>query len=207
MKRTMTGMLALAAMAFGMSAFKSADAAVVKGNAVDSVAHIDSIAAPDSIRTVDSIRNVDTAAFHIDSISSLDSLRTLDSLGSVDSVRTLDSLSAPDSLSIRLDSLKNIDSLSAVDSVKSVDSIRAAEGASITGKITPADGATEVEADLGGEKVKGAITDGTFTIPAAKAGSYTITIKGKQPYKDAVIKDVKVEDGKATDLGEIKLEQ
>ncbi|RBL91034.1 carboxypeptidase regulatory-like domain-containing protein [Chitinophaga flava] len=94
-----------------------------------------------------------------------------------------------------------------LDSVKGMDSLRAVEGGSITGKVTPAEGAIAVEADNGSEKLKGAVSSGSFAIPAAKAGTYTITIHGKAPFKNAVIKDVKVEDGKATDLGEIKLEQ
>jgi hypothetical protein len=107
-----------------------------------------------------------------------------------------------DSIAITADSI-------AVDSLKSNDSLKAVpvEGGSITGKITPADGATEVEAVMGEEKVKGAISDGAFTIPSVKAGTYTVTVLGKSPYKNAEIKDVKVEDDKATDLGEIKLEQ
>ncbi|CAL1518365.1 carboxypeptidase regulatory-like domain-containing protein [Chitinophaga sp. MM2321] len=138
MKKTITGMLALATIVVGMSAFKSADVKAVKST--------DSIAVA-------------------------------------------------------------VDSLAATDSLVSIDSLRAVEGGSITGKISPADGATEVEAAMGEEKLKGAIAEGSFAIPAAKAGTYTITVLAKAPYKNAVIKDVKVEDGKATDLGEIKLEQ
>ncbi|MBC9910196.1 carboxypeptidase regulatory-like domain-containing protein [Chitinophaga varians] len=105
-----------------------------------------------------------------------------------------------------MDSLFRNNSLR-MDSVKGMDSLRTVEGGSISGKVTPADGAAEVEADNGSEKLKGAVSQGAFAIPAAKAGTYTITIVGKAPYKSAIIKDVKVEDGKATDLGEIKLEQ
>jgi hypothetical protein len=146
MKKSIVGMLALATMVVGMSAFKSADASTVK---------------------------------------------------SVDSSATL------------VDSLQRADSLVSVDSLQKTDSLKAVpvEGGSITGKIVPADGATEVEAVMGEEKLKGAISEGAFTIPAAKAGTYTVTVLGKSPYKNAEIKDVKVEDGKATDLGEIKLEQ
>lgn len=100
-----------------------------------------------------------------------------------------------------LDSLKS-DTAAALDTAALV-----AEGGTITGKIVPADGAAEVEAANGDEKLKGAVSEGAFTIPAAKSGTYTVTILGKSPYKNAIIKDVKVEEGKATDLGEIKLEQ
>lgn len=95
----------------------------------------------------------------------------------------------------------------AQDSLKNDTAAAVAEAGTITGKIVPADGASEVEAVNGDEKLKGAVSNGAFTIPAAKSGNYTVTILGKSPYKNAVIKDVKVEEGKATDLGEIKLEQ
>ncbi|HVI43363.1 MAG TPA: carboxypeptidase-like regulatory domain-containing protein [Chitinophaga sp.] len=191
MKRTLTGMLALATIVVGMSAFKSAD--------VKAMSSVDSAAVK-----VDSMMRVDSIS-RIDSISGLDSLMRIDSLTGIDSVMRIDSLSNIDSLT-HVDSLFRMDSVSRVDSVKGLDSIRAAEG-SITGKVTPADGAKEVEAESATGKLKGSIAQGTFTIPAAKAGNYTITVLGKAPYKNAVIKDVKVEDGKATDLGEIKLEQ
>lgn len=178
MKKSIVGMLALATMVVGMSAFKSADVAAVK--------------------------SVDSTATMVDSIAGVDSLVRLDSMKvyGLDSLQSLDSLKGTDSL-MRFDSLQRVDSLQGLDTLKSV----AVEGGSITGKITPADGATEVEAVNGADKLKGAVSQGAFTIPAAKAGTYTITILGKSPFKNAVIKDVKVEEGKATDLGEIKLEQ
>ncbi|WP_249219712.1 carboxypeptidase-like regulatory domain-containing protein [Chitinophaga sp. HK235] len=173
MKKTITGMFALAAMVVGMSSFRSADATTV--------------------------RSLESASIKIDSLSAADSLARFDSLSLVG----LDSAA-------RIDSFTSVDSISrfaGLDSVKGMDSLRAVEGGSITGKVTPAEGATAVEADNGSEKLKGTVSSGSFAIPAAKAGTYTITIHGKAPFKNAVIKDVKVEDGKATDLGEIKLEQ
>jgi TolA-binding protein len=193
MKKSIVGMLALATMVVGMSAFKSADVAAVKS--VDSTATM-----VDSLVRLDSMK-----VYGLDSLQSLDSLQgRLDSMKvyGLDSLQSLDSLKGTDSL-MRFDSLQRVDSLQGLDSLKSV----AVEGGSITGKITPADGATEVEAVNGADKLKGAVSQGAFTIPAAKAGTYTITILGKSPFKNAVIKDVKVEDGKATDLGEVKLEQ
>jgi hypothetical protein len=198
MKKSIVGMLALATMVVGMSAFKSADVAAVKS--VDSTATmVDSIAGVDSLVRLDSMK-----VYGLDSLQSVDSLQGLDSIkvSGLDSLQSLDSLKGTDSL-MRFDSLQRVDSLQGRDSLKTA----AVEGGSITGKITPADGATEVEAVNGADKLKGAVSQGAFTIPAAKAGTYTITILGKSPYKNAVIKDVKVEDGKATDLGEVKLEQ
>lgn len=207
MKKLIVGTLALATMVLGMSSFKSADVAAVKS--LDSTATmVDSIAV-DSLVSLDSVKvfSVDSLQ-RLDSLKGFDSLQRMDSLMGIDSLQKVDSLTGIDSLQ-RMDSLTGIDSLQKVDSLQGRDSLKAAavEGGSISGKITPADGAAEVEADNGTDKLKGAISQGAFTIPAAKAGAYTITILGKSPYKNAVIKDVKVEDGKATDLGEIKLEQ
>lgn len=81
------------------------------------------------------------------------------------------------------------------------------DGGAISGKVTPADGASEAWAIAGTDTLKAAISEGAFSFTNAKAGSYTVIVDGKDPYKDATITDVKVEDGKATDLGEIKLEQ
>lgn len=207
MKKSIVGTLALATMVLGMSAFKSADVAAVKS--LDSTATmVDSIAV-DSLVSLDSVKvfSVDSLQ-RLDSLTGIDSLQRMDSLMGIDSLQKVDSLTGIDSLQ-RMDSLMGIDSLQKVDSLQGRDSLKAAvvEGGSISGKITPADGAAEVEADNGTDKLKGAVSQGAFTIPAAKAGAYTITILGKSPYKNAIIKDVKVEDGKATDLGEIKLEQ
>ena len=78
---------------------------------------------------------------------------------------------------------------------------------SISGKITPADGATEAWAIQGNDTLKATVNDGTFSLQSAKAGTYTVIVDAKSPFKDVTIANVKVEDGKATDLGEIKLEE
>lgn len=81
------------------------------------------------------------------------------------------------------------------------------DGGSITGKVTPADAATEAWAIQGTDTLKTAVADGAFTFQDAKAGAYTVMVAAKTPFKPAVLNDVKVEDGKATDLGEIKLSE
>ncbi|AWO01081.1 carboxypeptidase regulatory-like domain-containing protein [Chitinophaga alhagiae] len=81
------------------------------------------------------------------------------------------------------------------------------QGGSITGKVVPADGATEAWAVSGTDTLKAPIAEGAFSFADAKAGTYTVVIDAKEPFKDATITDVKVEDGKGTDLGEIKLAQ
>ncbi|MBW8687617.1 carboxypeptidase-like regulatory domain-containing protein [Chitinophaga rhizophila] len=80
------------------------------------------------------------------------------------------------------------------------------DGGTISGKVTPVDGATEVWAISGPDTLKASVTDGAFSVQPAKAGTYTVIIDAKDPYKDATLNDVKVEEGKVTDLGEIKLD-
>jgi hypothetical protein len=84
---------------------------------------------------------------------------------------------------------------------------KGADTGSISGKVTPADAASQVWAFLGADTLKAPITDGAFTIQGAKAGTYTVIVGAKRPFKDATVANVKVEDGKATDLGEIRLLQ
>lgn len=78
---------------------------------------------------------------------------------------------------------------------------------SISGKVTPADGSTDAYAVLGADTMRTAVSDGAFSFKQARPGTYTVIIDAKEPFKDAMINDVKVEDGKVTDLGEIKLQQ
>ena len=79
------------------------------------------------------------------------------------------------------------------------------DGGSIAGKVSPADAATEAWAITGTDTLKSPVSDGAFTFKDAKSGTYTVIIGAKAPYKPATVTDVKVEDGKSTDLGEIKL--
>ena len=79
------------------------------------------------------------------------------------------------------------------------------DGGTIAGKVTPAEGATEVWAITGTDTLTSPVTDGAFTFTNAKAGAYTVIIGAKAPFKPATVTDVKVDEGKATDLGEIKL--
>jgi hypothetical protein len=78
---------------------------------------------------------------------------------------------------------------------------------SISGKVTPADAATRVWAFSGTDTLKAPVTDGAFTLEGAKAGTYTVIVGAKSPFKDVTVENVKVEDNKTTDLGEIKLHE
>lgn len=84
---------------------------------------------------------------------------------------------------------------------------RKMDGGTIIGKVTPLDGASQVWAIQGADSIKTDIADGTFNLQGAGEGTYTVIIDAKQPFKNVTISDVKVSEGKVTDLGEIKLEQ
>jgi hypothetical protein len=81
------------------------------------------------------------------------------------------------------------------------------EEGSISGRVTPADGANAAWAIHDTDTLKADIADGTFSLQGAKAGTYTVIVGAKQPFKDVTISNVKVDEGKATDLGEITLQQ
>lgn len=78
---------------------------------------------------------------------------------------------------------------------------------SIKGTLTPANSVNEVWAVSGTDTLKATPDSTSFTIGDVKAGTYTIVVDAKDPYKDATMENVAVKDGEATDLGEIKLEQ
>jgi hypothetical protein len=59
-------------------------------------------------------------------------------------------------------------------------------GGTIKGKIIPADGASQVWALSATDTLKAAISQGNFTIPEAKGGSYKVYIDAVDPYKDVV---------------------
>ncbi|PSL35943.1 carboxypeptidase-like regulatory domain-containing protein [Chitinophaga ginsengisoli] len=84
---------------------------------------------------------------------------------------------------------------------------RNTDGGTISGKVAPLDGASMVWAIRGADSLKTDIADGTFSVQGAEEGTYTVIIDAKQPFKNVTISNVKVEVGKVTDLGEIRLEQ
>jgi len=81
------------------------------------------------------------------------------------------------------------------------------DGGVIKGKITPADGAKQVWAISATDTLKSAVTDGSFEISNAKAGTYKVFIDATEPYKDVVKDNVQVSDGSTADLGSITLEK
>ena len=81
------------------------------------------------------------------------------------------------------------------------------EGGSIKGTVTPVEGGATAWAVSATDTLKDAIEAGAFEITGVKAGTYTIIIEAKAPSKNTSKEGVVVTDGKATDVGEIKLPQ
>ena len=81
------------------------------------------------------------------------------------------------------------------------------EGGSIKGTVTPLDGAATAWAVSATDTLKDAVENGAFEITGVKPGTYTVIIEAKAPNKNTSKEGVVVADGKATDVGEIKLGQ
>ncbi len=74
----------------------------------------------------------------------------------------------------------------------------------VHGIISPADGATQVWAVANKDSVSAVPMTGNFSIDL-KPGNWKLHVVTVSPYKDVFIENVLVEEGKYTDVGEIKL--
>jgi hypothetical protein len=81
-----------------------------------------------------------------------------------------------------------------------------ASQSSITGKVSPADGATMVWAVSGTDSAKAAITAGAFALQV-KPGTYKLLVDAKPPYKDVTLENLEIKEGQPLDVGEIVLQQ
>ena len=81
------------------------------------------------------------------------------------------------------------------------------EGASVKGKINPADAAVRAWAISSTDTLKADITNGMFEITGVKPGNYIVVIEANKPYKNAQKNDVKVVDEQPVDLGEIPVKK
>lgn len=81
------------------------------------------------------------------------------------------------------------------------------KGGSIKGKITPADGASQVWALSATDTLKAIINQGSFEIQNANAGTYKVYIDAVEPYKDVIKEGIQVTEGGSADLGEISLQK
>lgn len=77
---------------------------------------------------------------------------------------------------------------------------------SISGSIIPADGALIVWAIQNTDTLKAAPANGMFSL-SAKSGVWKVIIDAKDPYRDVMLDNVLVTDGKETNVGEIKLQR
>lgn len=77
----------------------------------------------------------------------------------------------------------------------------------ITGRVVPADAMESVWViNSNNDSLKATASDGAFSI-SVKEGIYKVVVDAREPYKDAIIESVEVQNGQNTDLGEIRLEQ
>jgi uncharacterized membrane protein len=76
----------------------------------------------------------------------------------------------------------------------------------IHGTISPADAAKKVWAvsTTGTDTVSIVPSSGAFSLDV-KPGTWKILVEAAKPYKDAVVSNITVEEGKYTDAGEVKL--
>jgi len=78
--------------------------------------------------------------------------------------------------------------------------------ASITGKISPADGAEVVWAISATDSVKAMVALGSFSIQV-KPGLYKLIVDAKEPLKDAQLDNLDVKENQVLDVGEIILQK
>jgi hypothetical protein len=83
----------------------------------------------------------------------------------------------------------------------------AAETGSIKGTLSPANSVNQVWAISGTDTLKITPDSTSFTFDQVKAGTYTVIVDAKEPYKDKTVEKVDVKAGQVADVGEIKLEQ
>jgi hypothetical protein len=90
--------------------------------------------------------------------------------------------------------------------IAALHSFRGSQVGSIGGSIVPADGALYVWAFQNRDTVKTVPVNGQFTLQANN-GVWKVIVDSKDPYKDVMIENVQVNDGKETNLGEIRLQR
>jgi len=77
---------------------------------------------------------------------------------------------------------------------------------SIVGRINPVSGANMVYAISGRDSSSSTIVNGAFNL-MAKQGIYKVVIDATEPYKDAILENIEVNDGQTVDVGEVVLQR
>ena len=90
--------------------------------------------------------------------------------------------------------------------IAALHSFRSSHMGSIGGSIIPADGATYVWAIQNRDTIKAPPVNGQFSLPVNN-GIWKVVVDAKDPFKDVMIENVQVNDGKETNLGEIRLQK
>jgi len=91
-------------------------------------------------------------------------------------------------------------------SVAALHSFKQGQTGSIGGSIVPQDGATVIWAIQNTDTVRTSPSSGQFSLQA-KTGVWKVIVDAKEPYKDVMIENVQVNDGKETNVGEIRLQK
>lgn len=76
---------------------------------------------------------------------------------------------------------------------------------SIYGTIDPPEAAAKVWAISGKDSVTVEPAEGRFSIAVPHAGTWKLIVHAEHPYKDAVVENIAVQEGKSTDAGTIRL--
>lgn len=77
---------------------------------------------------------------------------------------------------------------------------------SITGRVTPIDGANIAWAISSKDSLSSNVVNGIFSF-SVKPGNYRVIIDALEPYKDATVENVSVKEGQTVDVGEIILQR
>ena len=88
--------------------------------------------------------------------------------------------------------------------VTTLHALKIRESGTVSGKISPPDGAKFAWAIIGYDSSKTSIAEGKFLFKL-KPGEYKVVIDATDPLKDAVVDAIQIADGKTVDLGEIPL--
>ena len=91
-------------------------------------------------------------------------------------------------------------------SVAALHSFKSLQTGTIGGSIVPIDGASVVWAIQNTDTVRTSPANGQFTLQA-KQGIWKVIVDAKEPYKDVMIENIQVNDGKETNVGEIRLQK
>jgi hypothetical protein len=77
----------------------------------------------------------------------------------------------------------------------------------VSGRVLPADGASQVWLLTPRDTMHGALKNGSFEIAGVRTGSCVLVIDALAPYKRTVRSGIEVYEGSVTNVGEIALEK